>query len=97
MRIPGIRKSGGSEATSKNADSSATTPKGSGPPSMQDAEKSRSCELHGQTSQESDDDNLAEKRIEGIEKDADEQEEDETDYPKAMKLFLISMALCLSG
>ena len=37
----------------------------------------------------------AEKKIEGIEKEADE-EDDDIEYPKAMKLTLITIALCLS-
>ncbi|QIW97144.1 hypothetical protein AMS68_002662 [Peltaster fructicola] len=44
------------------------------------------------TSQE----NALEARIEGIEQDADEQAGEEVDYPKAMKLTLITIALCLS-
>jgi hypothetical protein len=46
-----------------------------------------------------DNENVLEKKIEGSSKDAEEQQADEDDdveYPKAMKLTLITVALCLS-
>ncbi|OQO09092.1 hypothetical protein B0A48_05983 [Cryoendolithus antarcticus] len=40
--------------------------------------------------------NAAEKKIAGIEADEEAAEEDNTEYPKKMQLFLITVALCLS-
>lgn len=40
--------------------------------------------------------NDAEKKIAGIEQDEEEKEEDESEYPKAGALALITTALCLS-
>lgn len=41
-------------------------------------------------------DNALERRISGIEKDVEEQEEEGVEYPKKMQLALITTALCLS-
>lgn len=38
----------------------------------------------------------AEKKLEAIEKEQEEENEDDIEYPKAMKLTLITIALCLS-
>jgi len=84
--------------------SDATTPAHSGAPSVLDKEKAEPADVtvnptESRTqSRDEEAQNELEKKIEGIEKDEEEQEkeQDGVEYPKAMKLTLITIALCLS-
>ncbi|KAI6883300.1 MFS transporter [Hortaea werneckii] len=81
---------------------STTTPSGSIAASVSEREKEKESPADVTVqpadsrvqSRDGNDQNAAEKKIEGMEKEADE--EDNTEYPKAMKLALITIALCLS-
>ncbi|TKA27786.1 hypothetical protein B0A50_04887 [Salinomyces thailandicus] len=82
------------------ADTEETTPVTSGTVSVSDTQKAHPSDVTvqraaSQTAPQDDEGrNEAEKKIEDIEKEADV--EDNTEYPKAMKLTLITVALCLS-
>ena len=84
----------------------ATSQERSGTSSVHDPEKTSNgditsdgddARIQSQDAEKAEDgDNALEKRIEGIEQDVDEEADNEDDYPKSMKLVLITIALCLS-
>ncbi|KAK5133653.1 hypothetical protein LTR08_007507 [Meristemomyces frigidus] len=83
--------------------SNDTTPVHSGSPSEHDKEKVEPAAItinptESRTrSRDEDGGNALERKIEAIEQDEQDLEDDETiEYPKAMKLTLITIALCLS-
>lgn len=90
-----------SDVATPDVQSDESTPVQSGTPSMRDPEKANTAEtavdgVNAQSQEGEDGDNAAEKKIEAIQED-EEQNEEEKDYPKAMQLLLITLALCLSG
>ena len=81
-------------------DADLSTSSQSGAPSMTDQGKAQAApaadaaELQIQSDGETD--NAAEKKIYAMQKDEEEQEVDDTDFPKSTQLVLITVALCLS-
>ena len=101
MALFGRKKKEETAAAPKDVQSDVTSPSHSGAPSITDLEKTEAEQSQKATDgKESSTQlpetemNAAEKRIDGIQKDAEEN--DEVDYPKSMKLVLITIALCLS-
>ena len=85
------------ESAQTDVKSDVTSLSQSGAPSMKDPEKTEASPTTATDGTEiGDDKNMAEKKIEGMQKEADQQDEDETEYPKSTKLALITIALCLS-
>ena len=85
-----------SEVATPEVKSDESTPVQSGTPSVRDPEKAKLESAAQSPERDGNEDTLAEKKIEGLEADADAEDDAAKDYPQAMKLALITIALCLS-
>lgn len=98
------KKEDKSDVATPDVKSDDSTPVQSGAASLQEKDNAEDKAVESgaisdaqSPEREATDDNAAEKKIEAIEEEADEEDDEAKDYPKSMKLILITVALCLSG